>query len=91
MSLSVDDLNEFEEIVGADREKLKDVEYLKTLKFMEAQDLVISFGLTDKDRATFWDLYFNQAHPNKSITTILSEINESGILIDMPPIIITGS
>lgn len=69
-----DDADEFSEIVGADREKLFDVEYLKTLNFKQAIELSIKYMLSDKERDRFFQLYVNVAHADKTIEQLHEEI-----------------
>lgn len=67
------DLEEFNEIVGSDRAKLEDVEYLKTVSLRGAIRLALHFNLDKHDRDKFLSFYVNVVHECKSISELADQ------------------
>lgn len=67
------DLDEFSDVVGSDREKLFDVEYIKTVKLHEITELMELFVFDNEERHRVLHLYLNVVHPDMTIEEIVRE------------------
>lgn len=65
--------DDFDDIVGSERDGLFNVEFLKTINFRQARALEARYGLSAEDKRLFWKIYFNEAHEGKSIRQIIEE------------------